>query len=93
MTGAVGLITEPRQANEIVTGGDADLVFHRPRAAPRALLGAEGQHELGEEPTWPTPYGYAVSGGRSETKRGDEIRSRVIPLNLHHVNTAISNDP
>ena len=27
MTGAVGLITEPRHANEIVTGGDADLVF------------------------------------------------------------------
>ena len=27
MTGAVGLITEPRHADEIVTGGDADLVF------------------------------------------------------------------
>jgi 2,4-dienoyl-CoA reductase-like NADH-dependent reductase (Old Yellow Enzyme family) len=27
MTGAVGLITEVRQANEIVTGGDADLVL------------------------------------------------------------------
>jgi hypothetical protein len=27
MTGAVGLITEARRANEIVTGGDADLVF------------------------------------------------------------------
>ena len=26
-TGAVGLITEPRHANEIITGGDADLVF------------------------------------------------------------------
>ena len=26
-TGAVGLITEPQQANEIVTGGDADMVF------------------------------------------------------------------
>lgn len=27
LTGAVGLITEPAHANEIVTGGDADLVF------------------------------------------------------------------
>src|SRR5208283_1852851 len=27
MTGTVGLITEARYANEIVTGGDADLVF------------------------------------------------------------------
>jgi len=27
MTGAVGLITEPEYANEIITGGDADLVF------------------------------------------------------------------
>ena len=27
MTGAVGMITEPHHADEIVTGGDADLVF------------------------------------------------------------------
>ena len=27
MTGAVGLITEAAYANEIITGGDADLVF------------------------------------------------------------------
>ena len=27
MTGAVGMITEPSHANEIITGGDADLVF------------------------------------------------------------------
>ena len=27
MTGAVGMITEPGHANEIITGGDADLVF------------------------------------------------------------------
>jgi 2,4-dienoyl-CoA reductase-like NADH-dependent reductase (Old Yellow Enzyme family) len=26
-TGAVGLITDPQYANEIVTGGDADLVL------------------------------------------------------------------
>ena len=27
LTGAVGLITEPQHADEIITGGDADLVF------------------------------------------------------------------
>ena len=27
MTGAVGMITETAHANEIITGGDADLVF------------------------------------------------------------------
>ena len=60
MTGAVGMITEPSYANEIVTGGDADLVFvaRELLRQPYWALGAE--HELGVEPSWPTSYGYAV---------------------------------
>ena len=60
-TGAVGLITETRHADEIVTGGDADFVFlaREPLRAPYRALKA--QHELGAEPSWPTPYGYAVT--------------------------------
>jgi 2,4-dienoyl-CoA reductase-like NADH-dependent reductase (Old Yellow Enzyme family) len=60
MTGAVGMITESGYANEIVTQGDADLVFvgRELLRQPYWALGAE--HELGAEPSWPTSYGYAV---------------------------------
>ena len=60
MTGAVGMITEPDHANQIITEGDADLVFlgRELLRQPYWALGAE--HELGAEPNWATPYGYAV---------------------------------
>jgi 2,4-dienoyl-CoA reductase-like NADH-dependent reductase (Old Yellow Enzyme family) len=60
MTGAVGLITEPRQANEIVTGGDADLVFLARELLRKPYWAIEAQQELGVEPSWPISYGYAV---------------------------------
>jgi 2,4-dienoyl-CoA reductase-like NADH-dependent reductase (Old Yellow Enzyme family) len=60
MTGAVGLITEPRHANEIVTGGDADLVFLARELLREPYWALKAQQELGAEPSWPTPYGYAV---------------------------------
>ena len=56
LTGAVGMITEPQYANEIITGGDADLVF-LPRDAPAAVLddpGAAGAGRRAElaDPVW-----------------------------------------
>jgi 2,4-dienoyl-CoA reductase-like NADH-dependent reductase (Old Yellow Enzyme family) len=60
MTGAVGLITEATQANEIVTGGDADLVFVARELLREPYWALKAQHELGEEPAWPISYGYAV---------------------------------
>jgi len=60
MTGAVGLITEARHADEIVTGGDADLVFVARELLREPYWALKAQHELGGEPTWATPYGYAV---------------------------------
>lgn len=59
-TGAVGLITEAQQANEIVTGGDADLVFIGRELLREPYWALKAQHELGEEPAWPVSYGYAV---------------------------------
>ena len=41
-TGAVGLITAPEHAEEIVANGRADLVVHRPRGAGRPGLAAAG---------------------------------------------------
>lgn len=60
MTGAVGLITEAKDANEVVTGGDADLVFVARELLREPYWALKAQQELGEEPAWPTPYGYAV---------------------------------
>ncbi|GAC1469175.1 MAG: NADH:flavin oxidoreductase/NADH oxidase [Isosphaeraceae bacterium] len=59
-TGAVGLITEVRHANEIITGGDADLTFIGRELLREPYWALKAQHELGEEPSWPVPYGYAV---------------------------------
>ncbi len=60
LTGAVGLITEPQHADEIITGGDADLVFLARELLREPYWALKAQHALGEEPAWPTPYGYAV---------------------------------
>ncbi len=61
MTGAVGLITDPHHADEIITGGDADLVFIGRELLREPYWALKAEHELGAEPSWPTPYGYAVS--------------------------------
>jgi 2,4-dienoyl-CoA reductase-like NADH-dependent reductase (Old Yellow Enzyme family) len=60
MTGAVGMITEAAYANELITGGDADLVFIARELLREPYWALKAQAELGEEPSWPIPYGYAV---------------------------------
>lgn len=60
LTGAVGLITTPEEANEVITSGDADLVFLGRELLRDPYWPLKAQHEFGEEPTWPVPYGYAV---------------------------------
>ena len=60
LTGAVGLITEPHHADEVVTGGDADLVFIGRELLRDPYWALKAQQELGGDPTWATPYGYAV---------------------------------
>jgi 2,4-dienoyl-CoA reductase-like NADH-dependent reductase (Old Yellow Enzyme family) len=60
MTGAVGLITEAGYANDIITGGDADLVFLARELLREPYWAMKAQAELGEEPSWPIQYGYAV---------------------------------
>ena len=60
MTGAVGMITETAHANEIITEGDADLVFIARELLRQPYWALNAQHELGVDPSWPIPYGYAV---------------------------------
>jgi 2,4-dienoyl-CoA reductase-like NADH-dependent reductase (Old Yellow Enzyme family) len=59
-TGAVGMITEPAHADEIITGGDADLVFLGRELLRQPYWALRAQQELGAEPSWPISYGYAV---------------------------------
>lgn len=59
-TGAVGLITEFNQANEIVTSGKADLVFIGREFLRDPYWALKAQQALGYDPQWPIPYGYAV---------------------------------
>jgi 2,4-dienoyl-CoA reductase-like NADH-dependent reductase (Old Yellow Enzyme family) len=60
MTGAVGLITEVQHANEIVTGGDADVVDLARELLREPYWALKAQQELGAEASWPISYGYAV---------------------------------
>src|SRR5690606_24913433 len=59
-TGAVGLITDASYANEIITGGDADLVLLGRELLREPYWAIKAEQELGAEPSWPIPYGYAV---------------------------------
>jgi 2,4-dienoyl-CoA reductase-like NADH-dependent reductase (Old Yellow Enzyme family) len=60
MTGAVGLITDPQYADEIITGGDADVVLVARELLRDPYWALKAQHQFEEEPSWPVQYGYAV---------------------------------
>ena len=59
-TGAVGLITEAKQANEIITGGAAALVFLGRELLREPYWAIKAEQELGATPSWPIAMGYAV---------------------------------
>ena len=68
LTSAVGLITEPAQAEAVIASGQADLA-----QLGRAMLrdpywALHAAQTLGATPDWPQPYGYAVK--RHGEKRG-----------------------
>jgi 2,4-dienoyl-CoA reductase (NADPH2) len=64
MTGAVGLITEATQANEIITSGAADLAFLAREMLREPYWAIKAQQSLNQDPSWPTQYGYAVARRR-----------------------------
>jgi len=59
-TGAVGLITEPGEANDIICRGDADVIFIGRQFLREPYWAIRAQAEMEAEPTWPVSYGYAV---------------------------------
>jgi 2,4-dienoyl-CoA reductase-like NADH-dependent reductase (Old Yellow Enzyme family) len=59
-TGAVGLITDAEYANQIVTGGDANLALIAREFLRDPYFALNAERALGAEPDWPAQYGYVV---------------------------------
>ena len=55
-TGAVGLITEPAQADAIVSSGQADLVFLAREMLREPYWALKAARALGQEQKWPVQY-------------------------------------
>ncbi len=55
-TVAVGLITEPRQANDIITSGQADLVMLARELLRDPYWPLHAARELGVDVEWPVQY-------------------------------------
>ncbi len=56
LTGAVGLITEPSQANEIIQEGEADLIIMAREFLRDPYFPLRAAHQLGQEVKWPVQY-------------------------------------
>jgi 2,4-dienoyl-CoA reductase (NADPH2) len=61
MTGAVGMITDPHQADRIIASGQADLAFLAREMLREPYWALKAQKAMGASPTWPLQYGYAVN--------------------------------
>lgn len=73
-TGAVGMITEPQHATR-----STPPAMRTRSSSPREHYWAlKAQHALGQEPTWPTQYGYVVKGARSSQLDRSALRQRLI---------------
>ncbi len=60
LTGAVGIIIEPKQANAIIESGQADLTLLAREMLREPYWAIKAEVALGGQPTWPLQYGYAV---------------------------------
>jgi len=63
---AVGLITEPQQANEIIAKGEADLVLLAREMLRDPYWAVHAAETLGEAASWPVQYLRAAPRGSSE---------------------------
>ena len=59
MTGAVGMITSPQQADQIIRSGDADLVLLAREFLRQPYWPLLAAHTLGRDIEWPVQYGRA----------------------------------
>ena len=67
-TGAVGMITEPEQANEIIRRGKADIVLIARESLRQPYWPLHAAKALGKEITWPVQYLRAAPSGTKTRK-------------------------
>jgi len=60
------MITEPEQANEIVSSGKADLALLARQMLREPYWALRATQVIGGDPAWPVPYGYAVLPRRTK---------------------------
>jgi 2,4-dienoyl-CoA reductase-like NADH-dependent reductase (Old Yellow Enzyme family) len=65
-TGAVGLITEPAQADEIIQRGRADVVLLARELLRDPYFPLRAARELGHEVPWPVQYLRSAPPGSSK---------------------------
>jgi 2,4-dienoyl-CoA reductase-like NADH-dependent reductase (Old Yellow Enzyme family) len=65
-TGAVGLITEPAQADEIIQRGRADVVLLARELLRDPYFPLRAARELGHEVPWPAQYLRSAPPGSSK---------------------------
>jgi 2,4-dienoyl-CoA reductase-like NADH-dependent reductase (Old Yellow Enzyme family) len=63
-TAAVGRITDPREAEDVVAGGRADAVLLGRQLLRDPYWPRHAALALGADPGWPVPYGYVLAPGR-----------------------------
>jgi 2,4-dienoyl-CoA reductase-like NADH-dependent reductase (Old Yellow Enzyme family) len=63
LTGAVGMITRPEHAEEVLANGRADVVFLARELLRDPYWPLHSAAALRAEAPWPTQYGYAVAKG------------------------------
>ncbi len=56
LSGAVGIIVDPQQANEIITSGKADMVLMARELLRDPYFPLRAAYELGVDVKWPDQY-------------------------------------
>lgn len=83
LTGAVGMITEAQQADEIIRSGQADLVLLAREMLRDPYWPLHAAAELGQSISWPAQYLRAAPPGtaqRPPTEEIESVQSVAVPL-------------
>jgi 2,4-dienoyl-CoA reductase-like NADH-dependent reductase (Old Yellow Enzyme family) len=75
LTGAVGMITEARQADEIIRSGRADIILLAREMLRDPYWPLHSAAQLGQPITWPAQYLRAVPSGTAPRQSLEEIES------------------
>jgi len=75
LTGAVGMITEARQADDIIRNGQADLVLMAREMLRDPYWPLHAAAQLGESISWPAQYLRAAPSGTTQRKPAEDVDS------------------